>query len=75
MEKYLVASPIMPTLLNHAHPQNFHENKLIVMKFCYNVLDRSPSHYLWKKWNNSIVNFRWHVHLKVGVTLQIGGCI
>ena len=44
----LVACPNTPTLPNRAHPLDFHENKLIVQKYCYYLLDRCEN-ITWRK--------------------------
>ena len=40
------ACPSMPTLPNHIHPLNFHENKLMFVEYCYNVFERFKSNFL-----------------------------
>ena len=67
----MVACQNMPTLPNPLHPQNFN----VYTVLCYCVLERCKRHYLMKKSNDSILNFRQYFLLKVGVIRQVGGHI
>ena len=73
MKLLLVACPNTPTLPNHAHPQDFNENKLIVQKKCYYVFIGCKD-ITWQK-NGKIPSstFVRISILKVGVFGQIGG--
>ena len=39
------------------YPQNIHEKKLFVQKYCSCVFERCKRHHLVRKWNNSVIKF------------------
>ena len=57
---YWFPAQLRPPCLITPMLENFHENRLIVEKYCVCLLERRERYFVVKKWNDSIINYHYN---------------